>query len=80
MAVQQICQQVALVATGAAFMARTISMEVRQVVTSMVAHQAVIFMNLHIADQVNTIFKLIFHHILLPNLFMNPPHPGNKNT
>ena len=93
--VLQICQKVALVATGAAFTDQTISMGAPQAVTYMahqtitmglrqaviciVAPQVLISMSLHIAEQVNMIFKQISHLIL--NLFMNQlPHPGNKNT
>ena len=93
--VLQICQKVALVATGAAFTDQTISMGapqavicmalqpitmgLRQAIICIVVPQVLISMSLHIAERVNMIFKQISRLIL--NLFMNQlPHPANKNT
>ena len=94
--VLQICQKVALVATGAAFTDQTISMGAPQAVICMVALQT-ITMGLRqaviciVVPQVLISMSLhiaervnmIFKQLsrLIPNLFMNQlPHPGNKNT
>ena len=44
-----------------------------------VEHPAAICTNLRIVDQVNMIYKLTCNSNI-PNLFMNRPHQGNKNT